>query len=351
MILCTWNLNNRVGKVPFRPEAARAAASLNADVLVLTEFYPANREGEFRDCLSAAGWRHQLIPDAPAVRANRVLIASREPLSPLDLELPRFDAQFPANIQGARLPDGMTLVGLRVPAYDGKTPGLMDKAWDWIERTAARLANGPAVMLGDFNTSERARRSPAGPRFRALLASGWQRAAPGGGASYFSPKGLTSEIDHVLFTRSCMVKDARYVLEAGGFRLAGAAGALSDHAALCCAVGPADVVGSVPVRSCFAALFGDPPAQWGLRGDPHLWNEMTVLIGSEPLPGSGEALARRIAAAFEQLVGVPLSSAQDSVLIDRYPSGGMSGGMVDPSFWRDTAIPLLTERAIRLGAF
>lgn len=78
---------------------------------------------------------------------------------------------------------------------------------------------------------------------------------------------------------------------------------------------------------------------------------MTVLIGSEPLPGSAEALARRIAAAFEQLVGVPLSSAQDSVPIDRYPGGGMSGGMVDPSFWRDTAIPLLAERAIRLGAF
>lgn len=49
VILCTWNLNNRVGKVPFRLEAAKAAASLKADVLVLTEFYPADREGEFRD--------------------------------------------------------------------------------------------------------------------------------------------------------------------------------------------------------------------------------------------------------------------------------------------------------------
>ena len=236
MILCTWNLNNRVGKVPFRPEAAKAAASLNADVLVLTELYPANREGEFRDCLSAAGWRHQLIPAAPAIRANRVLIASREPLSPLDLELPRFDAQFPANIQGARLPNGIALVGLRVPAYDWKTPGLLEKAWDWILDTAASLADGPAVMVGDFNTSEHARRSAARARFEALLASGWQRAAARGRGSYFSPKGSTSEIDHVLFTPSCAVTDARYVLEAGGFPLAGTPTALSDHAALCCAV-------------------------------------------------------------------------------------------------------------------
>ena len=165
-----------------------------------------------------------------------MLIASRFPLSPLDLELPRFDAQFPANIQGARLPDGITLVGLRVPAYDSKQRGLLERAWDWIECTAARLAKGPAVMLGDFNTSARSLRSPAAARFKALIGSGWQRAAPQGSASYFSPKGLTSEIDHVLFTRSCMVKHARYVLDAGGYRLAGASGALSDHAALCCAV-------------------------------------------------------------------------------------------------------------------
>jgi hypothetical protein len=112
-----------------------------------------------------------------------------------------------------------------------------------------------------------------------------------------------------------------------------------------------DVVGSSPGRSCFAELLGERPAQWGLRGDPHLWNEMTVLIGSEPMPSSAEALARRIAGAFEQLAGVPLASARELLSIDRYPGGGMSGGMVDPHFWRETAIPLLIERATRLGAF
>jgi hypothetical protein len=236
VILCTWNLNNRVGKVRFRLDAAAAAVCLDADVLVLTEFYPASREGEFRDRLSAGGWPHQLIQPAPAVRANRVLIASRGPLSPLDIDPPRFDDQFPANIQGARLPNGIALVGLRVPSYDWKDPGLLELAWDWILGTAASLADGPAVMVGDFNTSEHARRSVARARFEALLASGWQRAAARGRGSYFSPKGSTSEIDHVLFTPSCAVTDARYVLEAGGFPLAGTPTALSDHAALCCDV-------------------------------------------------------------------------------------------------------------------
>jgi len=37
MRLATWNLNNRVGKVPFRPEAAQAAIALDVDLMVLTE--------------------------------------------------------------------------------------------------------------------------------------------------------------------------------------------------------------------------------------------------------------------------------------------------------------------------
>lgn len=130
VILCTWNLNNRVGRVPFRLDGAAAAAYLGADVLVLTEFYPADREVAFRERLSAGGWPHQLIQPAPSVRANQVLIASREPLSPLDLELPQFDEQFPANIHGARLPNGIAIVGLRVPAYGSKERGVLERAWD-----------------------------------------------------------------------------------------------------------------------------------------------------------------------------------------------------------------------------
>ena len=44
MLIATWNLNNRVGKVRFRPEAASAAIALGADVLVFNEYYPKDHE-------------------------------------------------------------------------------------------------------------------------------------------------------------------------------------------------------------------------------------------------------------------------------------------------------------------
>src|SRR5581483_10279796 len=56
MRIATWNLNHRVGRVRFRPEAAQAIVELDADVIVLTEFYPQQHEGLFRAVLEAAGW-------------------------------------------------------------------------------------------------------------------------------------------------------------------------------------------------------------------------------------------------------------------------------------------------------
>jgi hypothetical protein len=55
MLIATWNLNNRVGKVRFRPEAASAAIALGADVLVFNEYYPQEHEPTFVRTLHDAG--------------------------------------------------------------------------------------------------------------------------------------------------------------------------------------------------------------------------------------------------------------------------------------------------------
>ncbi|HEY1861060.1 MAG TPA: hypothetical protein VGG61_11930 [Gemmataceae bacterium] len=81
--LATWNLNNRVGKVRFRPEAAHAAVALGADFIVFTEYFPPKHDRQFCQVLAESGWMHQLIsdePDDPDEKANRTLIASRLPL-------------------------------------------------------------------------------------------------------------------------------------------------------------------------------------------------------------------------------------------------------------------------------
>jgi hypothetical protein len=233
MRLATWNLNNRVGKVRFRPEAAHAAVVLGADVIVFTEYFPQQRHQHFCQVLAEAGWVYQLLSNEPAEIANRTLIASRLLLEPDDLLLPDFDCQLPANTLAAHLPTlGLTILGVRVPAYGPKHSALLLRSWEWLETAAAGLSNKPAVILGDLNVRASSGRGPAWVSLRRILDSGWQRATPAQGHSYFGPTGVRSEIDHILATPRCSIRSAEYVTAVTGFTIAGTPDALSDHAAM-----------------------------------------------------------------------------------------------------------------------
>lgn len=239
MKIATWNLNNRVGKVRFRPEAANAAMALGVDVLVFTEFYPQLHEKQFRDTLSSAGWTEQLMSPTPTEVANRILIASKLPVMPLQIEFPAFDQQFPANLAAVSIPSiGLSVVGVRVPAYSALESSLLRQAWDWLETTAALLSGYPSVILGDLNVSTASTPSRGGDQFRRILANGWKRASPTEGATFFGHNGRTSEIDHILASNHCILSEAICIKSAGGFALCDSQDAISDHAALLCQIEP-----------------------------------------------------------------------------------------------------------------
>ena len=90
-------------------------------------------------------------------------------------------------------------------------------------------------------------------------------------------------------------------------------------------------------------LFQQKPGQWGLRGDPHLWQEMADHFADTPLPDSTERLEQLLTQLFESLTGQPIT-AEKFIAVERFPRGGMSGGMVSPEFWRETVVPLLLTR-------
>jgi hypothetical protein len=237
MLLATWNLNNRVGTVRFRPEAADAAIALGADIIVFTEFFPQEHEALFRATLTEAGLCHQVMSPNSGEKANRVLIAARVLLEPLSVELPTFDLQFPPNLLCAYLPTlGFSVIGIRIPAYVGRTASLILRSWDWVEETAASLKDTPSIIMGDLNVSLGSPRSKGGEHFRRLLNDGWHRAQPLGAASYFGHGNVRTEIDHIIGTRHCAFRDAEYVQQRMGFAMAGLPNAISDHAALMCRV-------------------------------------------------------------------------------------------------------------------
>jgi hypothetical protein len=231
--IATWNLNNRVGMVPFRPEAARAAIALGAELVVFTEYYPRQHHQQFCEVLAESGLVHQLLSHEPGEVANRTLIASSLPLERDGLDLPGFDHQFPANMVAAFLPTlRLRVLGLRVPAYKAEHRAQLLAAWEWLETAAARLREVPALILGDLNIPPAPGRRGIGANFHRILENGWQRATPAGGHSYFGLSGGRSEIDHILASPHCTVRDAEYVTSVPGFTLAGTRDALSDHAAL-----------------------------------------------------------------------------------------------------------------------
>jgi endonuclease/exonuclease/phosphatase family metal-dependent hydrolase len=234
VLIATWNLNHSVGKTRFRAEAVNAVAALQADVVVLTEYYPGyyprDYESVFRADLSKAGW-HLLASEIVGEIANRVLIASRFPLEPFPLRLPDFDRQFSPQILCVTIPAaGVRVLGIRIPAYIGEDKPYISRSWDWLESTLSGLHDMPTIVAGDFNVNVDSPRAKGGDHFRRILANGWRRSAPKGQGSYFGPNGRRAEIDHILCNSGLSFTDARYVTEAGRFQLAGTAGALSDHA-------------------------------------------------------------------------------------------------------------------------
>lgn len=90
-------------------------------------------------------------------------------------------------------------------------------------------------------------------------------------------------------------------------------------------------------------LFEREPAQWGLRGDPFLWEEMNAKLDGVAVPRTPAELEQILRTTFFELTGHAWDE-DDAFPIDRYDRRGMSGGMVCPEFWREVAIPLVMSR-------
>jgi hypothetical protein len=145
MKIAAWNLNNRVGKVPFRLEAAAAAIAVGADIFVFNEYYPQSHGQAFQAELENAGWVHQALSLQTDEKANRILIASKILIAPLTLTMPDFDQQFQSNLLGVKILDmNVSLLGLRMPWY--KSKALVTCAWDWVEETASTSRRRPSAL-------------------------------------------------------------------------------------------------------------------------------------------------------------------------------------------------------------
>jgi hypothetical protein len=98
-----------------------------------------------------------------------------------------------------------------------------------------------------------------------------------------------------------------------------------------------------PLSGYLADCFDLRHLQWGLRGDPHVWRMLRDRLCDLATPHDVLGV---LLEDFEAVTGVDLRADEsEQVYREEFDHGGMSGGAISLRWWRDKAIPLMTQRA------
>jgi hypothetical protein len=89
--------------------------------------------------------------------------------------------------------------------------------------------------------------------------------------------------------------------------------------------------------------FDNPPIQWGLRGDPFLWNEMRTKIDTVNAPTTAKEFEDLLHKLFAELTGEKAKPGRN-IFVPRYDLGGMSRGLVSSDFWLERGFHLIIQR-------
>ena len=102
------------------------------------------------------------------------------------------------------------------------------------------------------------------------------------------------------------------------------------------------------MKGTVAEIFETHPEYWGLTGDPHLWEDLKEFFSNMPLPYPVEKFTESFHIFYKLTSGYEINEGEE-YYIPGYDKGGMSGGMINSSFWLEKGLPLLTERLEELN--
>jgi len=102
-----------------------------------------------------------------------------------------------------------------------------------------------------------------------------------------------------------------------------------------------------PGRGTLADGFDVIHRQWGLLGDPHVWEALRDALAEEVTPGSPDAARVVVVDGLRRVADIDVDSDGPApVPREQFAHGGMSSGMVDVGWWHDKGVPLIVERAV-----
>lgn len=173
-------------------------ASLDADLLVLTEFKSGPLGNELKELLADAGYPHLLSHKQEPFKLGTA-IASQRPVTVVELPIPPSTESWRSIGVGI---DGISVFGFYFPLNEAKLT-----YWDWLLANAEKLRDQDVILLGDFNTGK-TRIDEAGETFdcqdkhEALEALGfvdtWRAAYPKGrDYTWYSYYGNGFRLDYI----------------------------------------------------------------------------------------------------------------------------------------------------------
>lgn len=98
-----------------------------------------------------------------------------------------------------------------------------------------------------------------------------------------------------------------------------------------------------------AQIFKNRPAQWGLRGDPFLWNDLEKHFSKYKTPYLEEDFLKEFYIMFEKFTGDSFNHNQN-IVVKAYSHGGMSNGAICKEFWANTALLLLLKHLDQINS-
>ncbi len=94
-------------------------------------------------------------------------------------------------------------------------------------------------------------------------------------------------------------------------------------------------------------IFERRPWQWGLRGDPYMWDDLQSRCMGKSADMDEYDLAHMVFDFFEETTGEALSM-DSRPYVEKYAHGGMSSGGLSGEFWISKGIPMLVENLRRI---
>lgn len=151
--------------------------------MVLTEYVVGDEHGGFSSALGRFGFAYLSISTA-VPRQNQTLVATREPHTLLEVDVPPIHPSLAPNVLEVALDDsGVTVPGFRMPTYSGPDARLKRPTWEWLHEHAAAIASKPAILTGDLNTAMGASRARCGDCLKSFRSIGWAIDTPSSGES------------------------------------------------------------------------------------------------------------------------------------------------------------------------